>query len=111
MIELDQAVSADLGGCVCAACQRDRKSARQERAFGDPDPVPIAGSKVAHALVVPEQPRSSNQAYHVAFAPTANCQPPAANCQPPTANRQPPTARLLPNLEKLRDAIIKELGR
>jgi hypothetical protein len=42
--------------------------------------------------------------------PTANRQLPTANRQPPTANRQP-TARLLPNLEKLRDAIIKELGR
>jgi hypothetical protein len=56
MIELDQAVSADFGGCVCAACQRDRKSAYQERAFGDPDPISIfAGSKATHVLVVPEQ--------------------------------------------------------
>jgi hypothetical protein len=69
MIELDQAVSADLGGCVCAARQRDRQSACHERTFGDPDPTPIfAGSKATHALVVAEQLRSSNQVYHVAFA-------------------------------------------
>jgi hypothetical protein len=69
MIELDQAVSGDLGGCVCAARQRDHQSACQERASGDPDPTPIfAGSKATHALVVAEQLRSSNQAYHVAFA-------------------------------------------
>jgi hypothetical protein len=68
MIELDQAVPGDLGGCVCAARQRYRQSACQERAFGNPDPTPIfAGSKATHSLVVTEQLRSSNQAYHVAL--------------------------------------------
>ncbi len=68
MIELDQAVSADLGGCVCAARQCDRQSACHERAFGDPDPTPIfAGSKAAHALVVAEQLQSSNQVYQRAL--------------------------------------------
>jgi len=62
MIELDQAVSGDLGRCVCATRQRDYQCACQERAFGDPDPTPIfAGSKATHALVVAEQLRSSNQ--------------------------------------------------